>query len=241
MKRIFSILMCLSLALSSTFAVAKTVYKVPNGNRTFYVTGVIDFGVVDIANGIERVSAAKSAPIHLVINSPGGIVDAGRLVIQAMDMARQRGSKVVCTVGILAASMAFQLLSHCDERYALKNSLLLFHPSRVFVRGEALTASQMKIIASELNKIDVKANKDNIEMMSANRKWYALHNANETLWNAEDLVNETNNDWLTIVDSIDAPYGIFNVRARSGAGELRRSVKDSSLPWVIVIIKDGLL
>lgn len=240
MKRIFSILACLCLTFYSAFASAKT-YNVPNDNRTFYVTGVIDFNVIDIANGIERASAAKSAPIHLVINSPGGVVYAGKQVIQAMDIARQRGSKVVCTVGILAASMAFQMLSHCDERYALRNSLLLFHPARVFVRGEALTADQMKIIANDLKRIDARANKENIEMIGANLKWYKLHNSAETLWTAEDLVSETNSNWLTIVDSIDTPHGVFNLRVRGGAGELRRSINESTLPWIIVIIKDGLL
>lgn len=241
MKRILLLLANLLLFFSSVVACAKTDYKVPDTGRTFYVTGVIDFSSIEVANAIERASAAKSAPIHIVINSPGGIVDAGKQVIQAMDIAQQRGSPVICTVGMLAASMAFQMLSHCTERYALKSTLLLFHPSRVFVRNSALTADEMLLISSELKKIDVKADKDNIEMMSADRKWYKMHNTNETLWNAEDLVSETNSDWLTIVDSIDSPRGIFNVRPQGGIGMLMNLLKEGSVPWILVIIKDGVL
>lgn len=139
MKKIASVLTSLFVAFTASLASAGTVHKVPKGDRTFYITGPIDGGALAVANGVERASAGGKGPIHIVINSPGGMVVVGFQITQAMDVARERGSKVVCTVGVLAASMAFQLLPHCDERYAMKKSLLLFHPARVVVR-DALTA-----------------------------------------------------------------------------------------------------
>lgn len=236
MKKIASILASLFVAFAASSANAGTTHKVPKGDRTFYITGQIDGAALTVANGVERASAASKAPIHIVINSPGGMVMVGFQITQAMDVARERGAKVVCTVGVLAASMAFQLLPHCDERYAMKKSLLLFHPARVVVR-EALTAEQALMVGHELLKIDRHAAQENDEMMGApSKEWLQTHYRNETLWTAEDLVSETKKKWLTIVDEIETPEGIFNFETRTGPSNQRdtKSQELKSLPWIIV-------
>jgi ATP-dependent protease ClpP protease subunit len=236
MKKIASFLMCIPLFLGASAATATTRHVVPKGERTFYITGQIDSSALPVANGIERVSAVSSDPIHLVINSPGGMVLVGFQIEQAMDVARSRGSKVVCTVGVMAASMAFQILSHCDERYAMKKTLLLFHPARVVVR-EPMTADQALMVGHELKKVDKKADKENIEMMGVkDPKWLEIHNRNETLWVAEDLVEETSKKWLKIVDEIETPEGIFNLETKTGSSSNfnEKSQELKKLPWIIV-------
>lgn len=244
MKKAFFLLVSLLFSVSSAVQAASRI-KVPKGDRTFYVTGLIDGSALAIANNIERASASDSKePIHIVINSPGGMVLIGFQIIQAMDVARERGTKIVCTVGVLAASMAFQLLPHCDERFAMKKSLLLFHPARVVVR-DPLTSEQALMIGHELAKIDRKAMEENSEMMGVpSRAWIEAHNRNETMWTAEDLVSETKKKWLKVVDEIETPEGIFNLETQTGPSNKNKNEKAQdfkSLPWVIVNTKDDII
>lgn len=235
MKRLFSALIVLAMSLTAPNTLALSKLTIPAGKRTLYVTGPIDGSVLSTASTLERLSVSSDEDIHIVINSPGGVVYAGYQLVQAMDIARQRGVKVVCTVGVMAASMAFQLLPHCSERYAMKNTLLLFHPSRVYVRGP-LTADEAKMVAESLDKIDTAGLKETEEMIAPPSKaWLKRHHDAETLWRAEDLVAETNNDWITIVDDISAPGGIFNI-GFSGREEKDKAIKkelDESR-WIIV-------
>ena len=144
MKNLFKVLSLVVGLMASEAYCARlgkpTKLTIPAGERTLTVIGPIGAGAIETAHKIERLSAKSSDPIYIVINSPGGGVLAGSQLSQAMDIARARDVKVVCAVGSMAASMAFQLLPHCTERYALPNSLLLFHPSRVFVMFGVITA-----------------------------------------------------------------------------------------------------
>jgi ATP-dependent protease ClpP protease subunit len=219
--RLFVMLVA-SLVASSALAdkhKGPTYLKVPSGERTVAVIGAIGGNAIDLAHKIERLSAKSKDPIYVVINSPGGSVFAGYQLTQALDIARARDVPVICAVGTMAASMAFQLLPHCTERYAMPNSLLLFHPSRVFVMQAVITADMAEILAREMRKID-RRGLDEISVMIAGRrfdalsengkKWFKLHFDQETMWIASDLVSETNDGWLKIVDVIDAPDGIFS-------------------------------
>jgi hypothetical protein len=118
----------------------------------------------------------------------------------------------------------------------MKKSLLLFHPARVVVR-DALTAEQALTVGHELLKVDRKAAQENDQMMGApSKEWLQTHYRNETLWTAEDLVSETKKKWLTIVDEIETPEGIFNLETRTGPSNEKdfKSQELKSLPWIIV-------
>lgn len=224
MKKIWKFFIIALLAVAAPNTLASSRYVVPKGKRTLYVTGPMDGSVLRTAYLVERLSAASTDDINIVINSPGGMVFAGWQLTQAMDVARERGAKVVCSVGVLAASMAFQLLPHCDERYAMKNTLLLFHPSRVFVRGE-LRADEAEYVAESLRKIDKAGLIEISEMLgSPNKKWLEKHHNAETLWRAEDLIAETNSSWLTLVDDLVVPGGAFDLSG-NGASDKEQVIK----------------
>jgi hypothetical protein len=252
MRKIISSLLVTLVAFSTTVNAAplgsvvlasKTHYEIPKGDHTIYVTGVINGASFTTANKIERLSAASSDDINLFINSPGGMVAVGLQIIQAMDIARARGVKITCSVGILAASMAFQLLPHCDKRYAMKHSLLLFHPARAQIQG-GVTAEEAAMIAQELRRVDYRANLENAAMMgSPSPRWLEVHHRNETLWEAQDLVAETKNNWLTLVDVLSVPGGAFNLENEGGANDRANPAVHNYLkfefdgkPWIIVNI-----
>lgn len=217
-------------AIASLRTEAGTSYTIENNDRIVYVIGQITESSISLAHRIERLSARSKEPIHVVINSPGGSVLAGYQIIQAMDIARNRNVEVVCAVGTMAASMAFQLLPHCDQRYALKKSLLLFHPARVFIQG-ALTADDAASIADDLNRIAKQGDYEVKEMMGVpSDEWYSFHNKNETMWTAESLAEETTKRWLEVVDEITTPEGIFNVEVKSATSN--NKIDFNVFPWL---------
>lgn len=77
----------------------------------------------------------NTSEINILINSPGGSVYDGTTMIDLLNVAYNRGITVNCYVAGTAASMAFIILSHCENRYVLPHSKLLFHPVSIFLFG----------------------------------------------------------------------------------------------------------
>lgn len=123
-------------------------------------TGVID-GVIR-ADNLDAVQDAllKAAPgstFDLVINSPGGSVTTGFAFVSAMESAKQKGVAIRCFVPTVAASMAFQILLHCNERHVLDRSFLLWHRARVMMGGffgGPMTAPQLLTLGRDLERLD---------------------------------------------------------------------------------------
>ena len=151
-----------------------------NPERTLRIFGEVNSGIISKANTILDMSEKSKDPIYLVINSPGGSVIAGLQVISAMRIVRHRGVTIKCVVPMMAASMAFQIFAECDERYAFDNSLLLWHPIRVFMQGP-LTPKEAKDIARmmelyEKHMVDVL-----LDRLDISREVFDYHYYSETL------------------------------------------------------------
>lgn len=221
------------LSLSFMFGVV-TAFAGPTvdvrGKRTIRIIGEIGGGALDQAAAIEKLSGESTDPINLIINSPGGSVPAGLQLVEAVHIAQARGVTVRCTVTTLAASMAFILLSECDERYALANSLLLFHPARAFVFMGALKAEDARYMAEELEAINL----DMIDLMegsmgvvtASEKQWFDYHMKNETLWTASRLARRVpNKHWITIVSDVKADTNLFS-RSRDGGNGDEAAVRN---------------
>lgn len=99
----------------------------------------------------------SGGPVDVLIDSPGGDVETGFLLLNIFDSVRGAGVILRCFVPSMAASMAFQLLVHCDERHTLDHSLLLWHRVRVYLGGPggaAITAPMARDVAESLEKSD---------------------------------------------------------------------------------------
>lgn len=134
------------------FLITSAVQAAPviNKDRVILVEGPITRNTTGFMRGeIEALEKDTSKPIDMVFNSPGGELLSGYLVVDRMEAARAKGVTIRCFVRGLAASMAFQMLLHCDERYATPHALLLWHPVRLFWMGP-LTAADAKLVARHL-------------------------------------------------------------------------------------------
>lgn len=147
MKKILALMFIVVSSLAAKSA--KKEVSIDEG-RVILVEGAITGSTArNMVNEIDRMEKDTSRPIDLVFNSPGGELLSGYLVVDRMEAARAKGVKVRCFVRGLAASMAFQMLLHCDERYATPHALLLWHPVRIFWMGP-LTQADASLIAKHL-------------------------------------------------------------------------------------------
>jgi len=78
----------------------------------------------------ERASGKK--PLYLFLNSPGGSIQAGLELIEAM----QGLDRKVNTITLFAASMGFQIAQNLDERLILKNGVLMSHHAAGEFQGQ---------------------------------------------------------------------------------------------------------
>lgn len=153
-----SVLLTLALAAAPAFSAEapKSIELTPTNHVS--VLGPID-GTLS-SKFIKEVFESSESTLYLYINSPGGSIFAGLEMIQAM---KASGKRTVC-VANFAASMAFIIFQHCDERLITHSSVLMQHSASYGTRGSApQVLSFVKFIESMLVDI-VKAQADRIGM-----------------------------------------------------------------------------
>ena len=120
------------------------------------ITGASIRPVMDkMLDALKEESAVKE--LNIIIHSPGGSVYAGSQMISVMEELKAGGVKINCYVPGLAASMAFQILVHCDTRTVLEGSALLWHRARVMlpgIFGAIITGPEAQALANDLEPTD---------------------------------------------------------------------------------------
>lgn len=177
--------------------------------RTVYIRGEISGGTLDVLSKIVNLADGLGGDIHMVINSPGGSVVAGGHVLSAMQIAKSRGHRIVCYVPMLAASMGFQILIHCDKRYTLKNAALLWHPMTMYsnygMSSEDLLYNHRRIRAWEKPFVQ-----DLINALKISRKEFFYHYYHETLWLGFEF-HKLAPGFITVVDDIRNVPELFSM------------------------------
>lgn len=197
-------------------------------DRTIKLLNVVDGRMaVESMSTFDRLSRSGE-PIHVLINSPGGSIFAGNLIINAMRMAKERGSSIHCVSTVYAASMAFQFLMECTHRYAMRYSQLLFHPPRISTQ-EPLLADDLRRYADALEEIETKMIPIIRQVLGGmSDDEFLKHYHLETWWDAADLIEATNTGWLHLITNVEGldnvfqlqperPFSIFGVMDRTPA------------------------
>lgn len=160
MRLIAQVLMVFSLILAASNAPAVQV-EVSDKKPLLSIIGVIgNQNIIPVGQELLRLANEGKKEAQLIINSPGGEVTTGLLYLSLMDAARAKGLKVTCFVPQVAASMAFQILLHCDERHVLDSSFLLWHRARVRLGGGfmspgvVVTAPEALRLGKDLDLLD---------------------------------------------------------------------------------------
>lgn len=108
-------------------------------------TVVLTDRVVELTDGIALANVKKAQkqmlefdgqshePIWVLINSPGGSVDAGLILIDTMKAVQ---SPIHCVVESKAYSMAAIILTFCDRRYGFPHATFMLHEASYGTIGE---------------------------------------------------------------------------------------------------------
>lgn len=190
-------------------------------DRLIEIIGVVDGNIIDQAAEINRLAALNSEPIELLINSPGGSVFTGMIFIDAMNAAKAKGVVFKCTSVVLAASMAYSFFSNCDERYALPNTRLLFHPmsTRAEGRVQELVTDLIQTVPEEKAIMKQLQADLNVDWKTFHTNYFA-----ETFWTATTL-SSISPDFLTIIDTADFGKQTYQYR-RGGFFEAKGVAHD---------------
>lgn len=165
--------------------------KIP-AERTVVLIGEVDDRVLGLAEAIKQMGQTTQ-PIYLLINSPGGSVMDGAMVISAIE-ASKAPVYTVCLQ--LCASMAAMIHQYGAERMMVDRSILMFHDASGGVQGPV---PQM---LSRLNMINNFVNKtDKFVAARAGIDLDVFHNrAHAEIWlDAEDATKEKFNDKIVNV------------------------------------------
>jgi ATP-dependent protease ClpP protease subunit len=178
----------LTVAITLTSPItAKTIDL--SGKPFLPIIGVVNMGIIEDAQTLLA-EGTKLKEVVILVNSPGGSVDAGQLFVQAMEQLKSRGVKLICVSGVLAASMGFQILAHCDRILVLPSTLLLFHPVRIST-SQGLTSDMLAYVKEQMDLIEPKLNSDLQKKFKFPKKYFDFHYRAETLHSASELAKYT--------------------------------------------------
>lgn len=178
--------------------------------RTVRVVGEVSFGILTQAQELLDLAEKSQAPIYLIINSPGGAVLPGNIFIDAMDAVKAQGVPIRCITTIMAASMAFNIYANCNDRYATKNALLLFHPVRTMSR-EPVKADDAQTTADELAKLDSEVLTYLIDRTGMNPLLLIAAFYKEKLWMARELKKHCKAGFMTIIPYVKGAKDLYKV------------------------------
>lgn len=124
--------------------------------------------MVSIRGPISSYSASKfvkettdfeSSELNIFINSPGGSISDGNIIIEQIKSLNNSGKTVNC-ISEFAASMAFIITQSCPNRYALSSSVLMQHQMSLGIKGEINRINSYLNYIEELkNSIDTMQSK----------------------------------------------------------------------------------
>lgn len=199
MRMIIRLVLIAGLVIASVSEAATTSVTLDK-TRTVVIKGPISSPAA--ADAIFKLTTKSATlPIDIVLSSPGGSISAGLVIESAIKIAQNRGILVRCHVPVYAASMAFYLLTQCSERYVLTNSFLLFHQARIG-SANGLTQQDLQDSAESLKVTEERLKLNMQDEMEMNPALFEKHYKLATLWVAIDLIKQTRDGFLKIVDDI---------------------------------------
>lgn len=175
--------------LSSKAPGSKRIHIVrPAGNRTLLLWGEVGQNSLALAEDIKHLSSESRAPIYLLINSPGGSVLDGALIISAIE-ASPAPVYTVCMQ--LCASMAAVIHQYGKERLMSDRAILMFHNAAGGTQGYVpQMLSRLNLINRYVNKMNAFiANRAGVNLSD-----WASRMDNEVWIDAEDATASHLND-----------------------------------------------
>ncbi len=191
LSRLFAVPLLVASAFFPSLAPLPSPHRLPlfANPKVAYVQGEINALTAFQFEVQMRSTEGFEGDRLIVIDSPGGDVQAGNLMIGLIDKEELEGTKVVCVVLHDASSMAFNLLTHCTVRLALQGSLMVVHKIAMTEPPalERMTAKNLRRLADDMDRQDAPFRQDNAKAMGLTLPDYDRYADNETEWTAAEL------------------------------------------------------
>lgn len=173
----------LLLALS-TQALAASPAKVS------HIKGVINQEAVQTYYEETKATLDLPGDRTVYIDSLGGALDSGQTIIDMMEAEKSHGVKIVCIVNTEATSMAFNVLTHCDRRYAKRTTRFLVHKAALggWDPNLRLTVKNLRTEANEIDRVDEVYRRDNARAMHMSLSEYDNNADEERTWSAAEML-----------------------------------------------------
>ena len=97
----------------------------------------------DAGNQVDR--------LEITINSPGGSVFDGLIIVNELKAMSAKGVRTVAIVNVLAASMGSVIAASCDECQIVDNGKMMIHDVSVGVRGTSKDLQRMADLCEGLS------------------------------------------------------------------------------------------
>ncbi len=154
--------------------------------RTISLVGEVTMDQVGRVMSLAMMALESKEPVNILIDSPGGAVAGGEILMEAMRKLTSHGVVVRC-ITQNAMSMAMYLQTECSERYAMPNSQFLWHPVRAS-GFDRLTAEEAQQVADELKVLDEKYNGPMQDALGMDDEPYWAAWKAEKVWPAAELM-----------------------------------------------------
>lgn len=172
-------------------------------DNTILIFDEIGANSASIANKIIALSNS-SEPILVLINSPGGSVLDGGLIVSAIEASK---APVYTVCMQLCASMAAHIHQAGNKRYMIDRSILMFHPASGGVQG---TTYQMEARLSTLKRYVNKMNATAASKSGIALDKFLQMQAGELWLDAEDSLSMKLADGLVTLDLSSIDTGMFS-------------------------------
>ncbi len=158
--------------------------------KVSHIDGVVDFDTLETYTDETLKTAGLDGPRVIVINSPGGYVTVGEVLIQMMEAEKAMGIPQICVVTEYAHSMAFNFLTHCDVRLVASSKVtMVVHKIRVQVQ-EVMTAKKLRDLADRMEAEDEPYRQANSAAMHLSLGDYDKFADAETAWTVDSLLKQ---------------------------------------------------
>ncbi len=158
---------------------------------------------VEASNKLTKLALDKKAKqVDIIIDSPGGSIIAGMVLVNTMKRTQARGTIIRCVVPRYAASMAFQIFSYCNERYMMAESFVLWHAPRVYIMFGVLLPDSASQLARSLKAWeDLLLRQLRMSMLpTSRRKFYQYYDEEKFVMGSE--LKGMTRGFVTIIDDM---------------------------------------
>jgi ATP-dependent Clp protease, protease subunit len=162
------------------------------------------FGVVDedtaryVVSRLGELNQQSNRPITLIINSPGGSVIDGALIVDAIESSP---AKVNTLCVQLCASMAAFIHQYGEKRMVLSHSILMFHPAS---GGAEDDIDRMVSLLTTIQRLVGKMELNTARRVGLSFTEFKRRSATQIWIDGEDAVNTKFADQLVYVTGNDA-------------------------------------